>query len=154
MKTILAKADAASVKKAAGLLQAGEIVAIPTETVYGIAASAFNGAAVKKIFEAKGRPQDNPLIVHIDRLEMLEGLVSGVPQGARALAEAFWPGPLTIIMPRAQKWRTKSAPGWTPWPSACPATRWPGRSLPPAACLWRPLPPTAPAGPAPPSRRM
>ena len=79
MKTILAKADEASVKKAAGLLQAGEIVAIPTETVYGIAASAFNGAAVKKIFEAKGRPQDNPLIVHIDRLEMLEGLVSSVP---------------------------------------------------------------------------
>ncbi|HJB68748.1 MAG TPA: threonylcarbamoyl-AMP synthase [Candidatus Fournierella excrementigallinarum] len=103
MKTILAKADEASVKKAAGLLQAGEIVAIPTETVYGIAASAFNGAAVKKIFEAKGRPQDNPLIVHIDRLEMLEGLVSGVPQGARALAEAFWPGPLTIIMPRGPK---------------------------------------------------
>ena len=149
MKTILTKADEASVNKAAELLQAGEIVAIPTETVYGIAASAFNGAAVKKIFEAKGRPQDNPLIVHIDRMEMLEGLVACVPEGAKALAQAFWPGPLTIIMPR-----TKSAPGWTPWPSVCPATRWPGRSSPPAACLWRHLPPTAPAGPAPPSPRM
>ena len=103
MKTILTKADEASVKKAAELLQAGEIVAIPTETVYGIAASAFNGAAVKKIFEAKGRPQDNPLIVHIDRMEMLEGLVARVPEGAKALAEAFWPGPLTIIMPRGPK---------------------------------------------------
>ena len=103
MKTILTKADEASVNKAAELLQAGEIVAIPTETVYGIAASAFNGAAVKKIFEAKGRPQDNPLIVHIDRMEMLEGLVACVPEGAKALAQAFWPGPLTIIMPRGPK---------------------------------------------------
>lgn len=103
MKTILTKADEASVNKAAELLQAGEIVAIPTETVYGIAASAFNGAAVKKIFEAKGRPQDNPLIVHIDRMEMLEGMVACVPEGAKALAQAFWPGPLTIIMPRGPK---------------------------------------------------
>ena len=103
MKTILTQADEASVNKAADLLRAGEIVAIPTETVYGIAASAYDGAAVKKIFEAKGRPQDNPLIVHIDRMEMLEGLVASVPEGARALAEAFWPGPLTIIMPRGPK---------------------------------------------------
>ena len=103
MNTILTKADEASVNKAADLLRAGEIVAIPTETVYGIAASAYDGAAVKKIFEAKGRPQDNPLIVHIDRMEMLEGLVASVPEGARALAEAFWPGPLTIIMPRGPK---------------------------------------------------
>ena len=103
MNTILTKAGEASVNKAAELLRAGEIVAIPTETVYGIAASAFNGAAVKKIFAAKGRPQDNPLIVHIDRLEMLDGLVSRVPEGARKLAEAFWPGPLTIIMPRGDK---------------------------------------------------
>lgn len=103
MNTILTKADEASVNKAAELLQAGEIVAIPTETVYGIAASAFDGAAVKKIFEAKGRPQDNPLIVHIDRMEMLEGLVTCVPEGAKALAKAFWPGPLTIIMPRGPK---------------------------------------------------
>ena len=103
MNTILTKAGEASVNKAAELLRAGEIVAIPTETVYGIAASAFNGAAVKKIFAAKGRPQDNPLIVHIDRLEMLEGLVSSVPEGAKALAEAFWPGPLTIIMPRGPR---------------------------------------------------
>ncbi len=103
MNTILAKADKAAVEKAAALLAAGQIVAIPTETVYGIAASALNGAAVKKIFEAKGRPQDNPLIVHIDRLEMLKGLVATVPEKALALAAAFWPGPLTIILPRGPK---------------------------------------------------
>ena len=103
METLLEKATKASIAKAAELLKQGEIVAIPTETVYGIAASAFDGNAVKKIFEAKGRPQDNPLIVHIDRLEMLDGLVSRVPEGAKKLAEAFWPGPLTIIMPRGDK---------------------------------------------------
>ncbi|WP_283129499.1 L-threonylcarbamoyladenylate synthase, partial [Allofournierella massiliensis] len=103
METLLEKANEASIAKAAELLKQGEIVAIPTETVYGIAASAFDGNAVKKIFEAKGRPQDNPLIVHIDRMEMLDGLVSRVPEGARKLAEAFWPGPLTIIMPRGDK---------------------------------------------------
>ena len=83
METLLEKATEASIAKAAELLKQGEIVAIPTETVYGIAASAFDGNAVKKIFEAKGRPQDNPLIVHIDRLEMLDGLVSRVPKGAK-----------------------------------------------------------------------
>ena len=103
METLLEKANEASIAKAAELLKQGEIVAIPTETVYGIAASAFDGNAVKKIFEAKGRPQDNPLIVHIDRMEMLDGLVSRVPEGARKLAEAFWPGPLTIIMPRGSQ---------------------------------------------------
>ena len=75
-------------------------MALPTETVYGIAADARNGAAVAKIFEAKGRPQDNPLIVHIAGVEMLPGLVSEFPERARLLAAAFWPGPLTIIMPR------------------------------------------------------
>ena len=103
METLLEQANEASVAKAAQLLRQGEIVAIPTETVYGIAASAFDGAAVKKIFAAKGRPQDNPLIVHIDRMKMLEGLVGQVPESAKKLAEAFWPGPLTIIMPRGEK---------------------------------------------------
>ena len=103
METLLQQASEASVALAARLLQSGEVVAIPTETVYGIAASALNGTAVKKIFEAKGRPQDNPLIVHIDRLEMLEGLVGGVPDQAQKLARAFWPGPLTIILPRGPK---------------------------------------------------
>ena len=75
-------------------------MALPTETVYGIAADARNGEAVHKIFEAKGRPQDNPLIVHICGMQMLEGIVSDVPERAKKLAQAFWPGPLTMVMPR------------------------------------------------------
>ncbi|WP_418710768.1 L-threonylcarbamoyladenylate synthase, partial [Allofournierella sp.] len=103
METKLRQADGPAVALAAELLKGGGIVAIPTETVYGIAASALDGAAVKKIFEAKGRPQDNPLIVHIDQLEMLEGLVGSVPERAKKLAEAFWPGPLTMILPRGPR---------------------------------------------------
>lgn len=103
METLLEQANEQSIALAAELLNKGEIVAIPTETVYGIAANALNGEAVKKIFTAKGRPQDNPLIVHIDKMEMLEGLVSKVPESAQKLAKAFWPGPLTIIMPRGER---------------------------------------------------
>ena len=81
-------------------MRRGEIFALPTETVYGIAADARQGAAVRKIFEAKGRPQDNPLIVHVAGPEMLPGLVAEVPERAQLLISAFCPGPLTIIMPR------------------------------------------------------
>ena len=92
--------DEQSLDYAAELLRSGQLVALPTETVYGIAADARNGEAVKKIFEAKGRPQDNPLIVHICGMEMLKGIVSEVPERARKLAAAFWPGPLTMVLPR------------------------------------------------------
>ena len=97
---VLSAAEEKSIEKAAALLQKGELVALPTETVYGIAADARNGEAVKKIFVAKGRPQDNPLIVHVTGPEMLPGLVSEVPERAQLLMAAFCPGPLTIIMPR------------------------------------------------------
>ena len=97
MKTQVLPITPESVALAARLLQQGELVALPTETVYGIAADARNGEAVKKIFEAKGRPQDNPLIVHICGMEMLNGIVSEVPERAKKLAAAFWPGPLTMI---------------------------------------------------------
>ena len=101
IKTEVLPADQAeSIAKAAELLRSGELVALPTETVYGIAADARNGEAVKKIFVAKGRPQDNPLIVHVAGPEMLPGLVSEVPERAQLLMAAFCPGPLTIIMPR------------------------------------------------------
>ena len=100
MKTQVLPITPESVALAARLLQQGELVALPTETVYGIAADARNGEAVKKIFEAKGRPQDNPLIVHICGMEMLHGIVSEVPERAKKLAAAFWPGPLTMVMPR------------------------------------------------------
>lgn len=84
--------------RAGNLLKNGEIVAIPTETVYGLAANAYNKDAVAKIFAAKGRPQDNPLIVHISKFEDLFGIVSEIPESAYILAEKFWPGPLTMIM--------------------------------------------------------
>ena len=103
MKTQVLPVNDASVALAAELLQKGELVALPTETVYGIAADARNGAAVEKIFEAKGRPQDNPLIVHICGMQMLDGIVSEVPARARKLAAAFWPGPLTMVMPKGSE---------------------------------------------------
>ena len=89
------------IRRAAGLLRAGELVAIPTETVYGLAANALDEAAVAKIFAAKGRPQDNPLIVHVHDEEQARPLVKDWHFTAQHLAEKFWPGPLTVILPRA-----------------------------------------------------
>ncbi len=83
------------------MLKNGGLVAIPTETVYGLAANAFNGEAVAKVFEAKGRPTDNPMIVHISKLDEIYPLVTELPESAKALAAAFWPGPLTIILPKS-----------------------------------------------------
>lgn len=92
-----------SIDLAAEYLRKGTIFALPTETVYGIAASAYNGEAVKDIFRAKGRPQDNPLIVHIAKMDMLYDLTREVSEDALKLAKAFWPGPLTMILPRSEK---------------------------------------------------
>ncbi len=101
METKLLTASPQAIEEAARLLRAGETVGIPTETVYGLAADATNSAAVKKIFEAKGRPQDNPLIVHISCMEELDRVVRRIPQETYQLAQAFWPGPLTIIMEKS-----------------------------------------------------
>lgn len=101
MKTIYLKDDDESIKKAAEILKNGGLVAVPTETVYGLAANALNGEAVKKIFAAKGRPQDNPLIVHVSSVEEIEPLVEKIDERAYALAEKFWPGPLTVIMKKS-----------------------------------------------------
>lgn len=90
----------ADIALAARLLKAGELVAMPTETVYGLAADARNEQAVAAIFTAKGRPQDNPLIVHISDVSELESIVRSVPEAAKRLAAAYWPGPLTMILPR------------------------------------------------------
>lgn len=84
-------------------IQNGGVVAIPTETVYGLAANAFDPEAVARIFEVKGRPQDNPLIVHISDMEMLKDVTSSLPATAVRLAEAFWSGPLTMILPKSEK---------------------------------------------------
>lgn len=90
-----------SAAEAADILKSGGLVAIPTETVYGLAANALDENAVRGIFEAKGRPQDNPLIVHISDWEMISPLVTEVPELAQRLAREFWPGPLTMIFDKS-----------------------------------------------------
>lgn len=91
----------AEINRAVLLLRAGELVAFPTETVYGLGADAANPQAVAKIFSAKGRPADHPLIVHLAGAEALDSWAREVPEAARLLAAAFWPGPLTLILRRA-----------------------------------------------------
>ena len=98
---VLPASDPGAVEEAARLIRAGEVVAFPTETVYGLGADALNESAVRKIYAAKGRPGDNPLIVHIADMDALRPLVREIPRGAMELAEAFWPGPLTIIFPKS-----------------------------------------------------
>ena len=102
LKTLLLENTEENIVRTAEILRNGGLVGIPTETVYGLAANALDGNAVAKIFKAKGRPADNPLIVHISDFSDIErfNLVEQVPDTAKKLAEAFWPGPLTIIMKR------------------------------------------------------
>ena len=92
---------AAEIRRAAAILRAGGLVAFPTETVYGLGADASSAAAVAKIFAAKGRPQDHPLIVHLGSIELLPLWAGEIPAAAQQLAAAFWPGPLTLILKRA-----------------------------------------------------
>jgi L-threonylcarbamoyladenylate synthase len=91
------------IKYCAGFIRNGELVAFPTETVYGLGASAFLPGAIKKIFLAKNRPQDNPLIVHIYDYSQLKEIVKSVPEDALRLMQAFWPGPLTFVLPKSSK---------------------------------------------------
>jgi len=100
MKTLRLQPDA--VKQAADILRKGGLVAFPTETVYGLGADGLNPVAVAKIYQAKGRPSDNPLILHICDDQMLEQIVSSIPDTARRLMQAFWPGPLTLVFPKSQ----------------------------------------------------
>ncbi|MBQ8965263.1 L-threonylcarbamoyladenylate synthase [Ruminococcus sp.] len=95
--------DEKSVRLAAELIKSGEVVGIPTETVYGLGADAFDEAAVRKIFAAKGRPADNPLIVHVSAFDEIAPLVIEIPELAKKCAEKFWPGPLTMIMPKSNR---------------------------------------------------
>ncbi len=107
MKTTLTR----SVKKAAGFILEAELVAFPTETVYGLGANLFSEQALKKIFLAKGRPADNPLIAHIFDLLQLDALVDRVPRAAERFIEAFFPGPLTLVLPKTQKVPTLATAG-------------------------------------------
>lgn len=92
-----------ALNEAKRLINDGQVVAIPTETVYGLAANAFDEEAVKKIFIAKGRPSDNPLIVHIAKVEDLEPLVNEIPEKVKIMAEHFWPAALTMIMKKSDR---------------------------------------------------
>ena len=108
MQTIIEKAvgldeDSEWLRTASKILRAGGLVAFPTETVYGLGGDALNPLASEKIYAAKGRPSDNPLIVHIADMDALYGIVRDVPEKATLLAEAFWPGPLTMIFEKNDK---------------------------------------------------
>ena len=94
--------DEAVLQEAGTIIKNGGLVAFPTETVYGLGGDALNKESSRKIYAAKGRPSDNPLIVHICSMEALQPIVKEVPEEVERLAEAFWPGPLTIIMKKTQ----------------------------------------------------
>jgi len=103
MKAVIERPNRASIARAAASLRAGELIAFPTETVYGLGADASREVAVRKIFAVKGRPSDHPVIVHLyDRRDLAEW-TRAVPDGAQRLAASFWPGPLTLILPRAAR---------------------------------------------------
>jgi L-threonylcarbamoyladenylate synthase len=109
-----------AVARAAQLLRAGQLVALPTETVYGLAANAWDADAVRRIFEVKGRPSENPIIIHIASLELGRRCVSQWPPLAGKLAAAFWPGPLTLVLPRS-----KEIPSIVTAGGATVGVRWP-----------------------------
>jgi L-threonylcarbamoyladenylate synthase len=118
---IVAGSDSAALQRAAAELAAGELVAFPTETVYGLGARADDDAAVAKIFAAKGRPADHPLIVHVGDVQRARAFASEWPATAQTLADAFWPGPLTVIVPRRSGMGTASAGGQTSIGLRCPS---------------------------------
>jgi L-threonylcarbamoyladenylate synthase len=99
------------IKVGVKILKKGGILAFPTETVYGLGADFFNLDAIKRVFSAKGRPSDNPAIVHISNLEMLDNLVSEIPKEGKILIEKFWPGPLTLIFKKSKKISTEHLSG-------------------------------------------
>jgi L-threonylcarbamoyladenylate synthase len=113
--------DAAALQLAAERLAAGDLVAMPTETVYGLAARADDDAAVAKIFAAKGRPANHPLIVHVTGADQVERFAAEVPTVARRLMDAFWPGPLTLILPRAEGVASAAAGGQSSIGLRCPS---------------------------------
>jgi L-threonylcarbamoyladenylate synthase len=118
---ILDGTSAAAVAQAARVLASAELVAFPTETVYGLGADACSEAAVARIFAAKGRPSDHPLIVHVADASAVSDFASQVPDFARRLMQAFWPGPLTLILPRRSDRAAAAAGGQDSIGLRCPA---------------------------------
>ena len=111
----------ASIATAAKALQQGELLGLPTETVYGLAADAGNDSAVAKIFEAKGRPANHPLIVHVASAQEVTRFASAIPDFAQCLMDAFWPGPLTLILPRRPEVAAAAAGGQNSVGVRCPS---------------------------------
>lgn len=101
MRTRVLRPSPAAIRAAAALLRRGGLVAFPTETVYGLGARAFDPAAARRVYRAKGRPSDNPLIVHVDGPRMLAAVAAEVPPLAARLMRAFWPGPLTLVLEKS-----------------------------------------------------
>lgn len=102
MQTLLLNAaEPGAVEEAARIIREGGLVGMPTETVYGLAANALDAKAVEKIFVAKGRPQDNPLIVHISDFSQIGRLTKSLPESAKKLADAYWPGPMTMVLEKS-----------------------------------------------------
>ena len=151
MNTILLDArDPQTPAVAAELIRRGRLVAIPTETVYGLGADGLNPEAVAKIFEAKGRPGDNPLILHVTGPEQLPLFCHHIPDVAYLLAERFWPGPspwYCLPMPASPG---KPQAAFPPWPSAVPRPMSPGKSYGWPAFPSPPPQPISPASPPPP----
>ena len=113
--------NSASITQAADVIAAGGLVGLPTETVYGLAADAANEAAVTKIFTAKGRPSEHPLIVHVADAESASRFASDIPEFAQKLMNAFWPGPLTLILPRRSEVAAAAAGGQNSVGLRCPS---------------------------------
>lgn len=117
----LAAGGPETVRIASAILQNGGLVALPTETVYGLGGNGLDPAAVRKIFEAKGRPQDNPLILHVASASELDGLCHSISVAARELARRFWPGPLTMVLPCRESIPRETTAGLDTVAVRCPA---------------------------------
>ena len=110
-----------SIARAADALAAGQLIGLPTDTVYGLAADAGSEAAVRGIFAAKGRPADHPLIVHVGSVAQVSDFADQVPAFAQKLIDAFWPGPLTLILPRRPEVGAATAGGQDSIGVRCPS---------------------------------
>ena len=121
MKTLILQADAPDTARiAAGIIRGDGLVALPTETVYGLGANGMSLDAVDKIYEAKGRPKDNPMILHVTGMEQVTELCHHIPECAYALAEKFWPGPLTMILPAREHIPKRTTGGLSTVAVRCP----------------------------------
>src|SRR3954454_15805301 len=119
--------DPAAIRRAAGVIRTGGLVAFPTETVYGLGANALDAAAVGRIFAAKGRPATNPVIVHVADPEQALSVAVAWPDAAAKLAERFWPGPLTLVVPKRPEVPDAVTAG-----GPTVAVRWPDHAVAPA----------------------